>query len=214
MRLEQYINEDKFIDQYVSILQDECKPFLSLIKNTNYIYRGVNHAKVMPVKNFMHSEGRIPLSTPKVIHDALNNIFKKKFGWPCRDGVFCSYHQSGIGVYGKPYYVFGIGDFEYCYSEKIYDLWTDMTHWTTKKDLMDYEHFDFKFSDYVESVYTSIQPEHKEYLQKFVNKYYKNSGLGEIRNEISFRFPNGYYLIDTMISGEYKEKIDKLVKES
>jgi hypothetical protein len=214
MRLNSYINEtsEKFINQYLQILNDECKPFLKLIKDTDFLYRGVNHAQTIPIKKFMHDEGRIPLSTPLTVHNELNKIFKKKFGWPVRDGVFCTFKPALTMMYGKPYFVFGIGDFKYCYSKEITDLWTDLDHWATKKKITGDEDYDFSNAYYLKK--SEVLPKHKIFLNKFVDTFYTDEKLTKINNEISFNFPDGYYLVEYISDAQFLDGIKDLVENS
>lgn len=218
MRLNQYLNEEIEIDEALDMIQDQCDPFIKLMRKTDVIYRGVNNSGAKayePIKKFMHSEGRIPLSTPKAIHNELNNIFTEKFGWPVRDGIFCSFGMGNITIYGLPHYIFGIGKVQYCYSTEIDDLWADIGTYTRRtvigqsngnKD----KYLNFKLTDYVLAPNMKVTGIDKEYLESIVDKYYQDNGLKRFRGEISFNFPDGYYVM--RCNGPYDKNILNMIK--
>jgi hypothetical protein len=63
---------------------------------------------------------RMPLSTPLNIHNMLDTLFVKRFGWKVRsEGVF-TYGAEG---YLYSHYLFPIGKFKFVYSPRVKDLW-------------------------------------------------------------------------------------------
>lgn len=72
--------------------------------------------------------GRTPKDTPKIIHDLLNEIFIKKFGYPFRDGVMATGQQHEAGYYGAgiPMVFVPANTFVMCYSPKIMDFFGEV----------------------------------------------------------------------------------------
>jgi len=59
----------------------------------------------------------------KTLHDNLNKVFEERFGWKVRGGVF-TYTQGMYGVLTSNIFL-PIGDYKYCYSPLVVDLWDD-----------------------------------------------------------------------------------------
>jgi len=213
MRLNHYLTETEDIQPGLDLIRKQCGPFLKLMKSTGGIlYRGVNEKDktYLPIKKTMHREGRLPLSTLPIIHKALNEIFYKKFGWKVRDGVFATFTQADTHVYGNLYYVFGIGSpIRYCYSKEITDLWADLNHWTIKKQFGD-KYEGIRVSDYIATPNIPISPLHREYLEAVVDKFYTDKGLVRFRGEVSFDFPNGYFIVRA--DGPYGKQIKEMIE--
>ena len=132
MRLEGYLKEEDPVisdrDLIIARLKIDCKKFLQETDGIP-VYRGV--IKRLPhgmSRKTSHIEaGRKPRDATPEIHDYLNNLFKKKFGWPVRNGVFVSGNWSQVESYGDAYIFFPIGDYEYAWSPGVDDLWSFVT---------------------------------------------------------------------------------------
>jgi len=128
MRLNGYlINEDiTDINEIVDFLKEKCSIF---IKESNglMVYRGDDHLSSDNKFIIKHSrlQDRRPSSTPKYWHDILNGLFKKKFGWNVRNGIFTSSNCSVVSVYGRPRFFYPIGAYRYCWSPAVEDLYSE-----------------------------------------------------------------------------------------
>jgi hypothetical protein len=130
MRLKGYLNEEVLVvDEIVSKLIKDCKPYLKVLAKSNFrymIYRGTKHtygtiSKVKPRND------RTPKDMHKELHNILDNGFKKKFGWKARsEGVFVNPSQEMLVEYGLAYMFFPIGKFKFVWSPEIKDLYTNM----------------------------------------------------------------------------------------
>ena len=66
---------------------------------------------------------RKPLDTVRDLHDYLDELFKKYHGWNARsEGVFATPKLSLAKGFGKPFYMYPIGDFKFLYNPKSEDI--------------------------------------------------------------------------------------------
>jgi len=131
MRLQQFINEitgfEHIIEQAADMIKKNCKPFLKVWNKRYFLYRGGDFSTFFGKKDVRTN--RKPLGTYKELHDILNDLFYKKFGWkPRSEAMFCTGSDEIATDYGTPYIVFPIGDFKYLWSPKIFDLFTEMAN--------------------------------------------------------------------------------------
>ncbi|MDP9076718.1 MAG: hypothetical protein M3O71_04780 [Bacteroidota bacterium] len=108
----------------------ECKEYVDELKKCPkgyFLYRGTNYeigdAKLLESR-LAH---RPPLNMPPNLHDSINKIAERKFGWKIRNGVFCYGFTSLDDVpdqlgYGKQYLCFPVGYFTFIYSPQHFDL--------------------------------------------------------------------------------------------
>jgi hypothetical protein len=210
-----YINEN--IDP-IKFIKDNVSPkFLKI--NDKPFYRSTKHGlikdkfRVIPAR----LEDREPKDTKPVVHDYLNSIFKKMFGWPVRNGVFAvrDYHVAQ-DLHPDVYFFYPLGDFEYCYHPKINDL-IEETFIHTYGFILDKKYSQDEWYKYIESIFTErllmdrihisfpeIERPYKltdlrnlEYIRKLLKDYidnvidgYKDTGIENDRNyktEVSFR---------------------------
>ena len=129
MRLTSYISEsfmnEEEIEKAVALIKKNCKPFFKKMgPNGEFLYRGASVTtfgklltKVKPRKD------RKPRDTTPDLHDYLDELFKKYHGWKARSaGVFATPNRAMAKGFGKPYYVFPIGDFQFLYHPESEDL--------------------------------------------------------------------------------------------
>lgn len=102
-----------------------CGPYLKEAGNLwGQVYRGVHIARYNFIEKQSRLQGRRPLSTDQDIHNGINEIFKDKYGYPFRNGVFASGNMKTVGQYGHNiFHIFPMGDFKYLWSPNIPDLY-------------------------------------------------------------------------------------------
>ncbi|CAG7579953.1 MAG: hypothetical protein SLAVMIC_00176 [uncultured marine phage] len=107
------------------ILRD-CQPFLKELRGTdNFIYRGYMRGltNVDSINKISARKDRKPLHTDRFLHDEFDFYFEERFGVrPRSEGVFGTGYYNQAGLYGKPYLFFPIGDFDFYWSEEVFDL--------------------------------------------------------------------------------------------
>ena len=128
MRLDNYISENT-IQDYVTLIKRDCKPWLKEIKNCGLFYRGMKDHGVFAKKKVRTD--RIPMNMDYRETELLDNAFKKKFGWkPRTNGLFVTGSSilamgyTGAGM--APYTVFPIGNVKYIWSVAAEDLYVDI----------------------------------------------------------------------------------------
>ena len=145
MRLSNYLTETQIpptsiIKSTIEFINDTTNPeFLTMVKKQKkMLYRGLsvwypeNKAHIVANKN----KDRIPKDTPIEIHNGLNKMFNKKFGWNVRNGIFTVSSIHTATYYGVPHCFFPIGNYEYVSSNKIGDLFNSQQ--TFSKGLKNY----------------------------------------------------------------------------
>lgn len=123
MKFAGYLTEGvKNRKQIKEILDRDCAQYLKEIKyEYPLLFRG-SHKPTKDIRKVTHRKNRNPSDTPKPLHDKLNDLFEKRFGWPVRGGIFTVPSKSIADNYGTPFVFFPIGDYKYVYSPKIEDL--------------------------------------------------------------------------------------------
>ncbi len=121
------LNSTLVFKEKFEVIRKECSKICDMcIKTGNLLYRGAEHiypnfTKVVPRTD------RTPLTSPKRLHDKLDNEFKDLFGWkPRSEGVFVSGSQDTAEGYGKVFITFPKDGFYYLWSNKIEDLYNDL----------------------------------------------------------------------------------------
>jgi len=132
---------EKVITMALQIRQD-CQPFLKAAGSEKMsLYRGIKGVRIghepawgpgtresigpAGIKR-ARLEGRDPTDMDKYWHDRLNVYFTQKFGAPYRNAVFCTGDFHVAGEYGTPSMIFPVGDFEFIWSPKVSDLYTEI----------------------------------------------------------------------------------------
>ena len=124
-------NSDLSLEEAVKIFHDECKPFQKEI-GFNGIFdfkplkRGMKNKPSILIDN-VRSDRR-PMSTPLPIHEFMDNWFYKKFGVKFRSNAMFVTKSQSARLYGDVYIVFPIGEFKYCYSSTIDDLYATIAN--------------------------------------------------------------------------------------
>ena len=187
---------------YIKFLQ-ECDDNILIDDSHKMLIRGMGKLDV-DYQKISEQMNRTSKDTPAHFHNFLNGLFEDKFGWKVRNGAFCFFRDYGRSGYGLNYYVFPIGDFEYCWSEDINDL---------------FGHFEYDFNDIAELQYQLDYPGHNENiedieidLEHLTNEMefklddalntYTDSDLESVPENVEISIRGDYYIIN------YKYKYD------
>lgn len=73
-----------------------------------------------------YNENRVPKSTSRNIHDRLNQHLFQKFGIKFRNGIYATGDYNQADDYGKVYRFIPVGDFKFCWSPKIKDIFLEL----------------------------------------------------------------------------------------
>ena len=115
-------------EEIVEMIKRDCQPFLKEIRYSvtdNYLLRGYMRGldNLDSINRMQVRKDRKPLHTNKFIHDEFDFYFEDRWGVrPRSEGVFATGDYAQASLYGRPYLFFPIGEFQYFWSDEIYDL--------------------------------------------------------------------------------------------
>jgi hypothetical protein len=135
MRFRQFITEATKFDEK-RFIQD-CHPCLSQLELSKDPEQDVSYKvpfRGMPPTRtaktgwaiIEHTKYRKPKDTPLLVHNAMNEMFKRRFGWNARDGLFVTGSDIFARTFGPTHVVFPIGEFKFVWSEEIEDVYGDL----------------------------------------------------------------------------------------
>jgi len=138
MRLINYINENMSLQEIADELESVkklCKPYINLVKRKNprqkFLYKGMYTSFEFKIREVR--KDREPLNMPKILHNYIDELFKKKFGVKLRsETVFVTTDVAWSIQYGTPNIIIPIGKFDYYWNPKIEDLYEDIPYSTHK----------------------------------------------------------------------------------
>lgn len=188
------------------LISENCKPFLQEMKKCkNLFYRGISYV-INDIEELEILEKRVPRDTPKKIHNKLNTLSNKKFGWKIRNGIFvstdkleCSKYHNSPGddcpdSYGSTNIFLPIGEYKYVWNDRVKDLteqinddsmarFDDWINWEDSKIPLDKQK-----EKYIKDLET--------YLNKIVNGYKTDNFQDANFQEVSFMCDK-YYLVNS-----------------
>lgn len=129
---EQEVHLPEYLVEY---LHEHCQPYLQAVGNdlTKLMYRGISRNRLSRLNEIPgmlncayipgSNDERIPRNSKQSVHDKANELFTQYYGAPFRNGVFVTGKKISAGKYGTPVAVFPIGEFKYCWSKSILDMY-------------------------------------------------------------------------------------------
>lgn len=117
------LNYEKNIEIIAKLIEKDCKPALREMRQAgNFPWRGLYGTTSIFVKKKTRKDRR-PKDAPKFIHDMINDILGKKFGWfPRSEGVICSNDYMVAEEYGPARAIFPIGRYKCVWTAGLQDL--------------------------------------------------------------------------------------------
>jgi hypothetical protein len=191
------LSEKSFSDEEViALIRKNCSQYL---KEDVTLYRGYK----AQVKFFEKTPrtNRRPKDLPFVVHEALDEMFNKKFKWsPRSEGVFCSPDTGATARYGTTYFFFPFDGYKYLWNPGIRDLFDSVEFMVRRyfKELQNkYEHESvYGIQDFIGVVDDN---EFKTLISMFTDKNlnsYSNKNLKKNdRNEVMVKCKK-YYMAD------------------
>lgn len=178
MKFKEYLNEAfEFTDEMIDTIKKDCKPFL---KYKNFLFRGMSNPNTEMVKKIRRTD-RQPLHTDTDLHNIIDNIFLKEWGWKARSqGVFARADYQ-VNFYGRKHLVFPIGKFTYLWSKLIFDAvaFDKIQHIDKKsgKEKVQVRLFpnDDEKSDYW--IHVDTWENYTKDLEMYIKKYYTNKNI-------------------------------------
>lgn len=166
----------------VALLQQNCKPFLSQAGWNNPMYRGID--KQLPAVSLQQNRaGRRPLTTNAALSKVADNWFFEKTGIRYRsNAVFTAGDYGTARSYGDVYVMFPIGEFKYCWSPNVEDMFMLVSDLSSRVN---------RNAPNVEEMINA------ELINRLNNAEYKTDGLVEAIQSTSelMVYCNKYYLL-------------------
>jgi hypothetical protein len=190
MRLIKHIDEKLSMDEryfrkhgmyhadIITMIEKNCKKFLAELMGGKLLWRGAGTHDFKAGEVLKPRPNRQPRNTPKKVHTHLNKLFKEKFGWKARNGMFVTGGWVPA-IYGNEHIFFPIGNYKYVWSEKHEDLYRHpIAHIAI--GISDKEHIE----------------QSEKHFKRVLNTYKATDlkGASYTRNEISFKVSK-YYMI-------------------
>lgn len=148
MKIHEILTETEDYDDHgiAALLQKDCAPFLAAINNNiqaHSMWRGMN-IPATNIARFTTRKNRKPVDMPQEVSTAVDNYFEETTGVRWRaESVFVTGNQSAASEYGNLFCMFPIGQFHYCWSPRVTDLYTTLDRYLDRYKLRYYH-----FSDY------------------------------------------------------------------
>ena len=202
-------NLDEVTINIIEKVKKNCQPFL---KEGHIMYRGVKE-DIHTIQKFEPLTDRKPKDLPFFMHQYMDELLFKKFGWrPRSEGVFTTSLPQDTEPYQgtveyNPNIFFPVGEYKYVYNTKIRDLWSEI--WVRGYDSVErwYDKYNIEqsWSDvYPEDIPTftkEYENDVKNYLRE-ISEGYTNDNFDDARNvEVIFKC-DSYYLINKEYGNE------------
>lgn len=124
MKVNEVLTEDKLASpaRMLTLLQQNCKPFLTQAGWDHPMYRGVDRA--LPEVSIHTNMGhRRPVNTSPAISKVADDWFLEKTGIKFRsNAVFVTGDFATARSYGDVFVMFPIGEFKFCWSPIVEDM--------------------------------------------------------------------------------------------
>lgn len=120
------LHQQEKLDAAMALIERDCSFYLKHGPHLSHklqMWRGVDNVRT-PFSKQTARKARLPAHTPKELHEFMNDMFQKKFGWPARNGTFVTWDRDTAATYGDLYAVFPIGEFKYVWSPDVQDLYS------------------------------------------------------------------------------------------
>ncbi len=184
MRLARYIKEAKYDNEYIAtkviypMLVKNSKPFMiEFLRNQRksgfkWLWRGTDK-QITEIGAVTTRKNRKPKDTPQKVHELLDLLFFKKFGWKVRsEGVFTNPYANFVLPYGNYKYVFfPIGKYRYVWSSRVEDLFAQMYRRKLTPDKADHLYSEVFGND--EVLLPTSKEAHFEEMEKY-KKWFKD----------------------------------------
>lgn len=120
-----YGNEIDNVIKSIRTIKKECGDIFNLYSNLEIpFFRGLSyhHDNTSDMNKIYPRTDRYPKTTNIEVHNILDEILYKKFGWkPRSEGVFCISNFKACVYYGRPYIIFPKNGFKFIVSKTTAD---------------------------------------------------------------------------------------------
>ena len=121
MRLDNFINEEINVVQYLPYIKKKCSMAIkTMISSKSFMLRGLDESKELVRKKVR--QDRRPKDSWAEYSEFLDKELKEKFGWkPRSEGLFVTSKYMTASSYGNVYIIFPIGNFKYVWNKEVED---------------------------------------------------------------------------------------------
>jgi len=209
MRLNNYLTEVNLTPiQLYKKIQKECSQIIKLYQKENRVfYRGVTSYPQWWKPKKVRIRSRIPKDTPKGTHLWLNDYFKKRFGWPGRNGVLATPRRYTANYYAggndENVYVFcPVNRYKFIYNPEISDLYDTLPQELKRPN----PNLEIKLDtpEEAEKVYSDISGTNVDYFNKRMKKYTDKNLKNALTMGVEVMFNTKQYYLLPIKNGEYK----------
>ena len=124
-RVEIHDADLEVIQGVIDALKSKCgKYYRDAKKSGKVFYRGTYKVDWhVPIAEIAPRTDRRPKDTGKMLHDLIDDLLEKKFGWrPRSEGIFTSSHRGMVAGYGHTFSVWPIGAYKFVWSDDVRDM--------------------------------------------------------------------------------------------
>ena len=125
MRFKGYVNEDgaEDLQEALDYMGVHCSKFLKdAMRGGRFMWSGRKNRH----SNWFVGDvrkGRRPVDSSNQLHDKMDDMFLKKFGFRARSNVlFCTGSHNTTSYYGNTYSIWPIGDYKFVWSPSVRDI--------------------------------------------------------------------------------------------
>lgn len=177
------LRKDNF--KIIETIERECSQYLQELGDEEILYRGFLSSKKFIEKT--PRKDRVPRDTPTIWHKAIDEAFKKKFGWKVRSsGIFAAKHYFNVAEFGVPFLFFPVNGYKYVWNPDIRDLTVEMDN----RGLTEEEE-----NGRIVLIYPDSR-KGQDFIQNLINGYKTNGMKDSNGNEVIFNCKK-YYLLNS-----------------
>ena len=143
MRLKQHINETITPSKWEELretLERSCKPYIRHLKGAKSLLCRGSKKSIPFYDKKSQRQDRIPALIDINLHGLMDDWTKKNWGFDARSAsTFTTNREHNARMYGTPYRMFPIGDFDYAWNDNVTQLYSEYDSWNYSVD-MEFNH--------------------------------------------------------------------------
>ena len=133
MRLKKHISESfspRDWEQLRGDLERDCKPYIKQLKGAKSLLCRGSKKSVPFYERKSQRQDRIPALIHINLHHMMDDWTKKNWGFEARTAsAFTTNREHNARMYGTPYRMFPIGDFDYAWNDNVTQLYQEYDGW-------------------------------------------------------------------------------------
>ena len=192
------IHKKEVCKGFIETIKKDCTIFLEDTKDCKSWLVRWTSKPIMGLQKFVPRADRKPTDTPQWLHDYMDKLFYKKFGWKARsEGVFAITVKGTVQNFELHNPIFPIGKYKYIWSPDVTDLYMTLEN----------KAVDFGIDWRIIKKFPVENKRFKQELDKLVlsykdndiEEYFDYSGRGSLGREIMIQCQS-YYLLEPSLA--------------